>query len=272
MFYNHSTYVCFFLQAQIAQEQERRIIDKDKQMQQLEESNSRSIAESKSLKENADQLKEQMEALEEKLEQQENTIKSNENMITWLNKQLNEFQGLGKLQQFRQNLNTGTNGPGIGSAHLGRSTIQDSLGQANSSNVAVQGSVRGGGLFSSNLQNTLPNASPSWLNVYQSTSTPLDNDLSSRLERISASNNNYSLGRSRLDAISERASELNTGDCNDDENRNPSGTQKKLVERGPTTGTKTVNGKPPTWSKPRSGKVTLEVSAPTKTNQIWRNK
>lgn len=238
-------------------------------MQQLEEANSRSLAECKSLKENADQLKEQMETLEEKIEQQENTIKSNENMISWLNKQLNEFQGLGKLQQFRQNLNTGT-GPGIGSAHLGRSTIQDSMGQANSSNVAVQGSARGGGLFSSNLHNTLPNTSPSWLNVYQSTSTPLDNDLSSRLERISATNNNYSLGRSRLDAISERASEVNTGDYNDDENRNPSGNQKKLTEKGPTT-TANKTTKPPTWSKPRSGKVTLEVSAPQKPNQIWRN-
>ncbi|ODM96961.1 Spindle assembly abnormal protein 6 [Orchesella cincta] len=269
------------LQGQITLEQERIISDRDKQIHQLEESMKKQQVTMASLEDNEAHAKQELEEAKTKIDTLETTVKSNENMISWLNKQLNEFQGLGNLTKFRQNLAAGGSGSGGPStaALLGRSNsnTQEQIGQANNSTTAVNGSIRSGGLFASNFQNTLPNGTPSWMHIYQSTSTPLDNDLSSRFERISATNNNYSLGRSRLDTISEKTGETNfternngVSNANQEENRNSNGNQKQATIESTLAAPTNKTTKPPTWAKPRSGKVTLEAGAPTKPNPIWR--
>lgn len=262
-----------------------------KQLQQFDESTSKLQTQLSAAEESESHAKHELEESIEKIESLENTIKSNENMITWLNKQLNEFQGLGKLTKFRQNLANATTGSVNGETLYGRSNAQESFGPGNISTAAVNGSGRvgAGALFSSNFQNTLPNGTPSWMHIYQSTSTPLDNDneLSSRFERISASNNNFSLGRSRLDAISESSGnnnpvERNSANSNSkvpDENQDPGneGQMKKTAVAGKTfTGSNKPGAvKAPTWAKPRSGKVTLQstgaASVQGKFNSTWRN-
>ncbi|CAL8094623.1 unnamed protein product [Orchesella dallaii] len=272
------------LQGQITLEQERVVSDREKQIRQLEEAIKKQNTTMASLEESESRVKMELEESKSKIDLMETTIKSNENMISWLNKQLNEFQGLGNLTKFRQNLAVAGSG-GPNAAFLGRSNsnhnTQEQPEYANNSTAAVNGSIRSGGLFTSNFQNSLPNGTPSWMHIYQSTSTPLDNDLSSRFERISATNNNYTLGRSRLDTISEKTAETNLTErnnivstANQEETpmaytRNPNENQKKAtIESSVAATNKSV--KAPTWAKPRSGKVTLEVGAPTKPNPIWR--
>lgn len=220
-----------------------------------------------SLEENESKAADELQESKTKIETLENTIKANENMISWLNKQLNQFQGLGKLNLLRGNLANAAQGAIGGAGQVGgRTVLQETSGQINGSTGVQPGSLPRAGRLFPNIQNTLPNDSPSWMNIYQSTSTPLDNDLTSRFERISANNNNYSVGRSRLDAISHREVFIDesTGDKGE-ENKNPAGDS---IPRQGTSNpvNKNANTRPPTWAKPRSGKVTLEGSAQSRPN------
>ncbi len=254
---------------------------------------------------------------EVKIEKLEETIKSNENMISWLNKQLNDFQGLSNLDKFRQNLASSANqlvsasSTSAGKFHQQQQQKQNnpspipynnnhhqhnngnaadstapppssafSKGYINSAGEPVSAPNSGGlnrrfgaGFSGSNQsQNTLPNGTPSWMHIYQSTSTPLDDDLSSRLEKVSTNPNlgmNYNDLRSRFadpfdysEGTPPIINPQNEGGVEGGNIRTKSGPTTTTTARGTT--------RQPTWARGggRGGRVTLDLT--TKPGGILR--
>lgn len=180
----------YILQSQITIEQERVISAREATIASLEsELNSKT----KSLENTESELAKTQTSLKEcqkKLEMIEKSMESKENMISWLNKQLNELQGLSNLSKFRQNLVASrsinpTNNNGTGDAN-------------NTESFRLNGTQDSTPGFGGN----------SWAPPLQSTSTPLgqlnnntsgQNDSSTNNgENLSNSNNSRTNASSRV--------------------------------------------------------------------------
>lgn len=217
-------------------------------------------------KADVDKLTKSEQDADVKIQELEKTITSNENMISWLNKQLNEFQGLSNLSKFRQNLAMSANSQ-LGQHQNNPSPIAHSTSTGptmsnnnepahskmySATNNEGSGGRRFGAAFSASnqSQNTLLNGTPSWMHIYQSTSTPLDDDLSSRLEKVAT---NPGLGMNYNDLKSRFADPYETELMNKD--------GKKETDDATTKPTKNHPSRTPTWARGRGGRVTLDLTA-----------
>jgi len=272
----------FEFQSHVTVEQERTIADKNQEIKQLQTDLASLQAEHAAAETESNKLKENLKDSESKIIELEKNIRSNENMISWLNKQLNEYQGLSNLSKFRQNLatsapplsainkesvqsNPASDGPLYHNDHLSTNiktnpAYQYSHTQEGDSIQSGKHFLAGGGAaFNHNrIHNTLPNGTPSWMHIYQSTSTPLDDDLSSRLEKVTASSGLHLNYKSRF-------TDRYQGDDNGFENGNPSTNEKKQTEDTDER-VKPATSRPPTWARGRGGKVTLGSIGPAVRN------
>jgi hypothetical protein len=117
----------------------------------------------------------------------------------------------------------------------------------------------GGAMFNNNqLHQTLPNGTPSWMHIYQSTSTPLEDDLSARLEKVNASSGLHMNFKSRF---TDRIHGEDNG--NNPQNNNHPSEKNENEENNGTEKPKSAGTRTPTWARGRGGKVTLGSSAGT---------
>ena len=202
--------------------------------------------------------------LQKKVTEFEATIESNENMISWLNKQLNELQGLSDLNKFRANLSQHPEPSGRNEIHQPVVTVPRNPSNSAKLPSARQGLSKTLGEIQninapSSINNTVGGGSPSWLHIYQSTGNHTERDLSSRLEHVSA-----------LGAILHSQNKTGTKDTSktSPEHEAP---KENLNEKSGKPNNDNRVSRQPSWAKSKP-KVTLDTMLNKPTFPIWKNK
>jgi len=89
--------------------QDKQLTEKSEELAELRGSLKALTCTIESLKSDLDASKGKNTEFEETIKGQTASLETKQDMIDWLNKQLNEFQGLSSLAKFRQNLNESSN-------------------------------------------------------------------------------------------------------------------------------------------------------------------
>jgi hypothetical protein len=188
-----------------------------------------------SLEEDLSQKKTRVEELEKLVGEHEESLKSKDSMIAWLNKQLNEVQGLSNLNKFRQT--------------MANSLLNESRNPNNSTGPGTE--------------------LPSWMNIYNSTmgstsanANATNNNNLPNLHPIPNSSPNNSNSVQAHDQTNTSSAPQNRTGAGDQSQPGLNMTQRS-GPGGPVPQKKTAPGiatastsRPPTWAK--SNKATLD--------------